>query len=128
MTQRVYTLVFYNAISWRRFRYTSDEPVYLYFEYFEYFDFYITGMCLYNCFYSGWVNSYDGYFDYTVPPGHVMRGWTSTHDNGAEYVVKLLHVKKFYFWKIIRKILWRHDLFYLFKDVLHIIMYNLLQR
>lgn len=93
MTQRVYTLVFYNAISWRRFRYTSDEPVYLYFEYFEYFeyfDFYITGMCLYNCFYSGWVNSYDGYFDYTVPPGHVMRGWTSIHDNGAEYVVKLL--------------------------------------
>lgn len=54
-----------------------------------YFDFYITGMCLYNCFYSGWVNSYDGYFDYTVPPGHVMRGWTSIHDNGAEYVVKL---------------------------------------
>lgn len=57
---------------------------------FEYFDFYITGMCLYNCFYSGWVNSYDGYFDYAVPPGHVMRGWTSIHDNGAEYVVKLL--------------------------------------
>lgn len=105
MTQRVYTLVFYNAISWRRFRYTSDEPVYLYFEYFEYFDFYITGMCLYNCFYSGWVNSYDGYFDYTVPPGHV----------------------KFYFWKIIRKILWRHDLFYLFRNVLYRIMYNLLQ-
>lgn len=42
------------------------------------------GMCLYNCFYSGWVNSYDGYFDYAVPPGHVMRGWTSIHDNGAE--------------------------------------------
>lgn len=45
---------------------------------------------LQECFYSGWVNSYDGYFDYTVPPGHVMRGWTSIHDNGAEYVVKLL--------------------------------------
>ncbi|XP_056009464.1 uncharacterized protein LOC125680077 [Ostrea edulis] len=42
------------------------------------------GMCLYNCFYSGWANSYDGDLDYTVPAGHVMRGWTSIHDNGHE--------------------------------------------
>lgn len=45
-------------------------------------------MCLYNCFYSGWVNSYDGDLDYTVPAGHVMRGMISIHDNGAEYVLK----------------------------------------
>nr|XP_034301845.1 hemagglutinin/amebocyte aggregation factor-like isoform X3 [Crassostrea gigas] len=42
------------------------------------------GMCLYNCFYSGWVNSYDGDVDYRVPAGHVMRGMISIHDNGAE--------------------------------------------
>ncbi|XP_065933600.1 dermatopontin isoform X1 [Magallana gigas] len=42
------------------------------------------GMCLYNCFYSGWVNSYDGDLDYTVPAGHVMRGMISIHDNGSE--------------------------------------------
>ncbi|XP_078323804.1 hemagglutinin/amebocyte aggregation factor-like isoform X2 [Crassostrea virginica] len=42
------------------------------------------GMCLYNCYYSGFVNRYDADLDYTVPDGHVMRGWTSVHDNHHE--------------------------------------------
>lgn len=42
------------------------------------------GMCLFNCYYSGLVNQYDGDLDYTVPDGHVMRGWTSVHDNHHE--------------------------------------------
>jgi hypothetical protein len=50
----------------------------------------LLGMCLYNCLYSGWANSYDRDLDYTVPPGHVMRGITSIHDNGHELVVYLL--------------------------------------
>lgn len=43
-------------------------------------------MCLFNCYYSGLVNQYDGDLDYSVPDGHVMRGWTSVHDNHHEYV------------------------------------------
>ncbi|XP_062603178.1 hemagglutinin/amebocyte aggregation factor-like [Saccostrea cucullata] len=42
------------------------------------------GVCLYNCMYSGWVNSYDGNLNYTAPIGYVMRGWTSIHDSGRE--------------------------------------------
>ncbi|XP_011451275.3 hemagglutinin/amebocyte aggregation factor [Magallana gigas] len=42
------------------------------------------GNCLFNCYYSGLVNQYDGDLDYTVPDGHVMRGWTSVHDNHHE--------------------------------------------
>uniref|UniRef100_K1R0B1 Hemagglutinin/amebocyte aggregation factor n=1 Tax=Magallana gigas TaxID=29159 RepID=K1R0B1_MAGGI len=44
------------------------------------------GNCLFNCYYSGLVNQYDGDLDYRVPDGHVMRGWTSVHDNHHEYV------------------------------------------
>lgn len=52
---------------------------------FKHFPFTL-GNCLFNCYYSGLVNQYDGDLDYTVPDGHVMRGWTSVHDNHHEYV------------------------------------------
>lgn len=81
-------------------------------------------MCIYNCFYSGWVNRYDEYFDYTVPPGHVMRGWTSIHDNGAEYVVKLLW-RSYTSGKLIEN--YHEDIFFHLFRVNFVHIYNLVQ-
>ncbi|KAK3096501.1 hypothetical protein FSP39_000787, partial [Pinctada imbricata] len=42
------------------------------------------GTCISNCRYTGYVNSYDGEFNYNVKSGYVLRGVNSIHNNHNE--------------------------------------------
>lgn len=44
----------------------------------------VKGLCLRNCHWTSFVNHWDGYFNYYVPYGHVIRGVGSIHNNKKE--------------------------------------------
>ncbi|XP_062614368.1 uncharacterized protein LOC134276107 [Saccostrea cucullata] len=41
-------------------------------------------MCTYDCFYTGWLNSFGAYYSYEVPHNHFVRGIVSLHNNVPE--------------------------------------------
>lgn len=46
----------------------------------------LSAVHLIDCDLTGFTNDYDQPQDYHLPPGKVIKGVESIHDNGAEYV------------------------------------------